>query len=65
MPNEATWNCVNLQQQKALSASRSLHPGGAQFCFGDGSVKFIAEGIDQTVYRGLATRAGGEVVTAP
>jgi prepilin-type N-terminal cleavage/methylation domain-containing protein/prepilin-type processing-associated H-X9-DG protein len=38
----------------------SLHPGGAHFTFADGSVHFLAESIDLTVYRDLATRAGEE-----
>lgn len=42
---------------------RSLHPGGVQFVMGDASVQFLAEGIDHQVYRGLATRDGGEVVS--
>jgi hypothetical protein len=44
---------------------RSLHPGGASFCLADGSVHFVSETIDQTIYRGMATRAGQEVVTLP
>jgi prepilin-type N-terminal cleavage/methylation domain-containing protein/prepilin-type processing-associated H-X9-DG protein len=39
---------------------KSLHPGGAHFVMADGSVHFVGEGIDHNVYRGLATRAGGE-----
>jgi len=41
----------------------SYHTGGAQFVLGDGSVRFISENIDLGVYRGLATRRGGEVVS--
>jgi prepilin-type N-terminal cleavage/methylation domain-containing protein/prepilin-type processing-associated H-X9-DG protein len=44
---------------------KSLHPGGVQFVMADGSVHFINEGIDSAVYRGLATRDGGEVVSIP
>lgn len=39
----------------------SYHAGGAQFVLGDGSVRFISTNIDLTVYRGLASRSGGEV----
>jgi prepilin-type N-terminal cleavage/methylation domain-containing protein/prepilin-type processing-associated H-X9-DG protein len=42
---------------------KSMHPGGAQFVMADGSVQYIIEGIDQSVYRGLATRDGGEVAS--
>jgi len=43
---------------------RSFHPGGANFLFGDGSVKFLKESIDLTTYRALGTRSGGEVVNS-
>ena len=44
---------------------KSLHPGGAQFVMADGSVHFVNEGIDQLVYRGLATRNGDETASLP
>jgi prepilin-type N-terminal cleavage/methylation domain-containing protein/prepilin-type processing-associated H-X9-DG protein len=43
----------------------SLHPGGLQFAYADGSVHFISNAIPRPVYRALATRAGGEVVEIP
>lgn len=42
----------------------SYHPGGANFVYADGSVHFLAYGVD-TVLPALATRAGGEAVTPP
>jgi prepilin-type N-terminal cleavage/methylation domain-containing protein len=44
---------------------KSLHPGGAQFILGDGSVHFISETIDYKLYNELGSRNGGEVVTLP
>lgn len=41
---------------------RSRHPGGANFCLADGSVRFVAETVDNTLYRTSCTRNGGEVV---
>lgn len=43
----------------------SEHAGGANHLLADGSARFIADTIDAAAYRGLATRAGGEVTSAP
>ena len=40
----------------------SYHTGGAQFTFGDGSVKFLSENMDGDTFAALGTRNGGEVV---
>ena len=45
-------------------AFRSFHPGGGNFAFADGSVKFIKESINNYTYQGLGTRAGNEVISA-
>jgi prepilin-type processing-associated H-X9-DG protein len=42
----------------------SLHPGGANFLFSDGSVRFIKEQFGFSIFRALATRAFGEVLSA-
>lgn len=39
----------------------SLHSGGAQFCFADGSVTFIRDDIDFTAFQDITTIAGEEV----
>jgi prepilin-type N-terminal cleavage/methylation domain-containing protein/prepilin-type processing-associated H-X9-DG protein len=41
----------------------SQHSGGANFCFGDGSVRFMASGLALLTHQQLGTRKGGEVVT--
>ncbi len=41
---------------------RSMHTGGGNFAFADGSVKFITEAIDLNLYRNLATISGGEAI---
>ena len=40
----------------------SEHPGGANVLFGDGSVQFVDERINQQLWWSMATRAGNETV---
>jgi type II secretory pathway pseudopilin PulG len=40
----------------------SMHSGGANHLFGDGSVHFVLNTIDKSAYVGLTTRAGGEML---
>lgn len=44
-------------------AARSLHPGGVNVGRADGSVSFVSEAVDRTVWRNVSTRAGGESST--
>jgi prepilin-type processing-associated H-X9-DG protein/prepilin-type N-terminal cleavage/methylation domain-containing protein len=41
----------------------SLHPGGANFLFADGSVRFISEAIDAGTYSDLGSMSDGRPVT--
>jgi prepilin-type N-terminal cleavage/methylation domain-containing protein/prepilin-type processing-associated H-X9-DG protein len=41
----------------------SKHPGGANFAFGDGSVRFIKTSIGSKVFRCLGNRADGEMLS--
>ena len=40
----------------------SYHTGGANFAMGDGSVRFINEGIDLNVYLAYGSRNGDEII---
>ena len=42
----------------------SMHPGGVNALFADGSVKFIKDTINRTTWWALGTRARGEIVSA-
>jgi prepilin-type N-terminal cleavage/methylation domain-containing protein/prepilin-type processing-associated H-X9-DG protein len=41
----------------------SMHPGGANFLFGDGSVHFLRSTINGKTYQSLCTIAGGETIS--
>jgi len=43
----------------------SRHSGGVQYALADGSVRFISDNIDLTVYRSAGTMAGGEATSLP
>ncbi|MGC1273889.1 MAG: DUF1559 domain-containing protein [Planctomycetaceae bacterium] len=69
-PNGATPDCTTLSwphreasNSGAYKAS-SRHSGGVNVLLMDGAVRFVADGVDLTVWRALSTRAGGETVTA-
>jgi prepilin-type N-terminal cleavage/methylation domain-containing protein/prepilin-type processing-associated H-X9-DG protein len=67
------WNLVQQQQNVQLQLEEqpgsmrvggftSLHPGGANFAFADGSVRFISQAIDPNLFRLLGNRADGELI---
>jgi prepilin-type N-terminal cleavage/methylation domain-containing protein/prepilin-type processing-associated H-X9-DG protein len=62
-PDEA-WIDVPNYKKSGADDFHSLHPGGCNFLFGDGSIRFVKETINPLVFSYLATRAGGEVVGA-
>lgn len=60
------WNYNHRNNRKGERATwynvASMHPGGAQFVMGDGSVHFVAETIDIPTLSLLSTIADGQVV---
>jgi prepilin-type N-terminal cleavage/methylation domain-containing protein/prepilin-type processing-associated H-X9-DG protein len=61
-PNAKNWDCGNGFNNKGLTAARSGHSGGVNVLLGDGSVRFVRDGIAIDTWRALATRNGGEVI---
>jgi len=53
-PSIATFNDI---------AMGSMHTGGANFCLGDGSVRFLRDSIPLATYKAMASCNGGEVFT--
>jgi prepilin-type processing-associated H-X9-DG protein len=52
------------RNQTVNYAFKSYHPGGANFAFSDGSVRFLKQTINPRTYNALGTRAKGEVVSS-
>lgn len=61
-PNSKSPDCHNGYHNYAITSARSAHTGGVQAALADGGVRFISENINQTIWRALATRNGGEIV---
>ena len=61
------WWLVFWHEQGINEANRtgvfSFHEGGANVGLADGSVRFLAESVDQGTLNALATRSGGDTVT--
>ncbi len=58
-------NAINLPLTSVFNniSFSSRHPGGANFARADGSVDFLPDNVDLTLYKSLATRDGGEPVS--
>jgi prepilin-type processing-associated H-X9-DG protein len=48
-----------------VTPASSYHPGGANVCLVDGSVRFIPDNIDANVWMGAGTIGGGESASLP
>ncbi len=48
----------------AFSGARSLHAGGINALFGDGSVRFVKNTINAAIWIGINTINGGEVISS-
>jgi prepilin-type N-terminal cleavage/methylation domain-containing protein/prepilin-type processing-associated H-X9-DG protein len=67
-PNSTLYDChmtsyPDSPDEKAIVTARSDHPGGVNVCMGDGSVRFVGNSIDVGVWRGMASRNGGEAMS--
>ena len=60
VPNSPQMDCVQ-HSNPAWKAARSRHAGGVNALLGDGSVRFVRDGVDPAAWAALGTRAGGDV----
>lgn len=59
-PNSTMYDCLR-GPYHGWKGARSRHPGGVNVLFGDGRVQFVKNSVNLVTWRGMATRAGGEV----
>jgi prepilin-type processing-associated H-X9-DG protein len=71
-PNNTGWNgtcttdpTTNIWNWNLSLGFKSKHSGGANFCFGDGSVHFINQNIDPKTFNLLGCRNDGQPVALP
>ena len=48
---------------RIMTTAQSSHPGGVQLGMCDGSVKYVSDGVDLALWRGVGSRAGAEIVS--
>ena len=63
-PNYQGMDCGDTAITMAHLAARSYHQNGVNMCMADGSVKFVANTVDFTVYQAIGTRSGSEPNTS-
>ncbi len=72
--NDVTERCVSETKLPCTSGgssgphrltARSKHPGGVNLLLFDGSVRFVSETIDRTIWQAAASMSGGEAVQLP
>jgi len=77
IPGPCAINCTNGEDfgnipfphpyygSEGSSEAYAFHPGGANFAFGDGSVRLLSDTISIRDFARLVTRDGGEAMSAP
>jgi prepilin-type processing-associated H-X9-DG protein/prepilin-type N-terminal cleavage/methylation domain-containing protein len=60
-PNSTRLDCITYHNP-GWKAARSRHPGGVNALFCDGHVAFARDSVSLSIWRGVSTRAGSEVI---
>lgn len=70
-PNSTEFDCISalvsgpidiMHSAYGWKTARSWHTGGVNGCFADGSLRFIVDDVDPTIWRAYSTVAGNEIV---
>lgn len=61
VPNARLRDCINSSLWQGHLAARSYHLGGVHTVLADGSVRFVSENVDGSVWRSVGSIASGEV----
>lgn len=70
-PNSSEFDCVSalitgpldrIHSAHGWRTARSMHPGGVNILMVDGSAHFVNDHISTTVWRGISTRSGKEIL---
>ena len=48
---------------RIMTTAQSTHAGGVMMGMCDASVRFVSDGVDLKIWRGLGTKSGGEIVS--
>jgi prepilin-type processing-associated H-X9-DG protein len=71
-PNSPEFDCIGVRMGGTPNvrftpygwrAARSLHSGGVNVAYADGSVRFVTDDVSRAAWQAQATRAGGETVS--
>lgn len=62
-PATQLYTCGDSTFRRAHIAASSYHSGGVNLCMCDGSVRFVRDAVDFTIWQSVGTRGGGEAVT--
>ena len=62
--NACEWSNTGGGQYRTLVGASSNHSGGVNVGFMDGSVHFVKNSVAQQAWWGIATKSGGEIVSA-
>ena len=58
------FSSTNASKTYTMVGASSYHPGGVNVALLDGSVKFIKNSVSPRTWWAIATKAGGEVISA-